>query len=101
MKPPVLPRWVQRYGRNFYLMSTLALLVWLTVFDSNDFISQYHNWRRLKDAYAEKAYYEEKTIEVTEDRTELMANPKLVEKFAREKYLMKKPNEDVYLVVEE
>jgi cell division protein FtsB len=38
---------------------------------------------------------------VEQDRAELMANPQLLEKFAREKYLMKRPGEDLYLVIEE
>ena len=50
---------------------------------------------------AQKEYYLEKIDEVKEDRQELLSNPELLEKFAREKYLMKKPTEDIYIVVEE
>jgi len=101
MQPPALPKWVMRYGRNFYLMSALALIVWMSLFDSNDFISQFRNWRRLKDAVAQEAYYVEKIEEVKQDRAQLLADPQRIEKFAREKYLMKKPTEDLYLVIEE
>jgi cell division protein FtsB len=38
---------------------------------------------------------------VKKDREELLSNQELLEKFAREKYLMKKKTEDIYLVVEE
>ena len=37
--------------------------------------------------------------EVQQDRKELLGNPALLEKFAREKYLMKRPNEDVFIIV--
>jgi len=50
---------------------------------------------------AEKAYYLEKIIEVKEDREVLLSNKDLLEKFAREKYFMKKSSEDLYIVVEE
>ncbi len=49
----------------------------------------------------EKSYYEEKVKEVEQDRKELMGNDELLEKFAREKYLMKKKTEDVYVIEEE
>ena len=35
------------------------------------------------------------------DRQELMSNPELLEKFAREKFLMRKPTETVYIVVDQ
>ncbi len=76
------------------------LLIWLTFFDSNDLYSQYKLAKKLDNINADKAYYLEKIEEVKEDREELLSNPDLLEKFAREKYLMKKPTEDLYIVVE-
>jgi cell division protein DivIC len=101
MKSVVVPAWMLKYGRNFYILSTVVFLFWMSAFDSNDFLSQFKNWQHYKEAEAEKAYYEDKIEEVDQDRAELLADPKLIEKFAREKYLMKKPTEDLYLVVEE
>lgn len=49
----------------------------------------------------EKEYYLEKIKEVEKDRAELMTNKELLEKFAREKYLMKKESEDIFVIVEE
>ena len=48
----------------------------------------------------ERAYYLEKIAEVKEEREELFSNPDLLEKFAREQYLMKKPTEDLYIIVD-
>jgi len=39
--------------------------------------------------------------DVEKDREELLSNDKLLEKFAREKYLMKKPTEDLYVIVQD
>jgi cell division protein FtsB len=49
----------------------------------------------------EREYYEEKLKEVEKDRQELFGDRESLEKFAREKYLMKKENEDVFIIVEE
>jgi cell division protein FtsB len=69
--------------------------------DSNDFISQYKSTKRLQELEEEKTYYEKKIEEVEHDRKELMGNDELLEKFAREKYLMKKKTEDVYVIEKE
>lgn len=75
-------------------------LIWLTFFDSNDLYSQYNLVQKVNMLNADKEYYVEKIQEVKEDREELLSNPDLLEKFAREKYLMKKQSEDLYVVVE-
>lgn len=49
----------------------------------------------------EKTYYQEKIKEVEQDRNELFGDKESIEKFAREKYLMKKENEDIFIVKEE
>ena len=96
--PPVLTP-VLRVLRNFYLLTAAGFVVWMAVFDSNDLGKQYdmyHKWRELK---AEKAYYEANITSVKKDRAELLSSPTLLEKFAREKYLMKRPGEDVFVLV--
>ena len=75
-------------------------LIWLAFFDSNDLYSQYSLAQKLNTLHEDRAYYLEKIEEVHEDREELLSNPDLLEKFAREKYLMKKQSEDLYVVVE-
>ncbi len=75
-------------------------IIWITFFDSNDLYSQYSLVQKLDNINADKAYYLEKIEEVKNDRKELLNDPHLLEKFAREKYLMKKPTEDLYVIVE-
>ena len=48
-----------------------------------------------------KSFYEQKIDEVKADREALLNNDELLEKLAREKYFMKKENEDVFIVVDE
>ena len=87
--------------RNFYIVTILSFLVWMTFLDSNDFISRFKMGAKLRSLENEKEYYQEKISEVEKDRQELMTNKELLEKFAREKYLMKKETEDIFIVQEE
>jgi cell division protein DivIC len=87
--------------RNFYIVTGLIFLIWMLFLDSNDFISRYKLTSKLRSLENEKEYYAEKIKEVEKDREELMGNRELLEKFAREKYLMKKETEDIFIVVEE
>ncbi len=69
-------------------------------FDANDFVKQYKMSRKLSELEAEKDHYLEKITEVQKDRAELLSNSSLLEKFAREKYYMKRPGEDIFIIVE-
>jgi cell division protein DivIC len=90
-----------KVGRNFYALTGMAFLVWMLLFDANDFISQYQMSKKLRDLENEKDYYLEKIEEVKKDREELLGNQQLLEKFAREKYLMKKNTEEVFVTVDQ
>ena len=90
---------IPKFFRNYYFITTALFLVWMLFFDSNDFITQFQMRQQLRELEREKEHYLEKMAEVEKDRRELMGNPELLEKFAREKYLMKRPNEDVFIVV--
>lgn len=87
------------FFRSFYFFSTLALLGWLSFFDSNDILSQVDRRRKLADLETERDYYKSKIGEVEKEREALLHNPDLLEKFARERYLMKRPREAVFVVV--
>jgi len=73
----------------------------MLLFDSNDLVSQIKLNQKLSTLESQKDYYLEKIEEVKKDREELLSDVALLEKFAREKYLMKKDSEDLYIIVEE
>ena len=87
--------------RNKYVISSLTLLAWLIFFDKNDMVSQRNLSKKLNQLNDEKQYYLTEIQKTKADMQELMTNPKNLEKFAREKYLMKKDNEDIFVIVEE
>jgi cell division protein FtsB len=86
--------------RNFYVVTTLAFIAWMIFLDSNNLIARFQLSSKLNSLENEKEYYEEKIKEVEKDRNELFGDNESIEKFAREKYLMKKETEDIYIVVE-
>ena len=91
---------LKRIFGNFYIVIGVVFLVWLTFFDSNDLYTQLTQTAKLKGLEDEKEFYIEKIEEVKTDREELLSDDELLEKFARENYLMKKPEEDIYVIVE-
>ena len=86
--------------KNFYVMVAAGFVVWVMFFDVNDLVNQFFSLRKLQDLEEEKSFYEQKTQEVIEEREEVLSKPHLLEKFAREKYLMKKKTEEVYIIEE-
>jgi cell division protein DivIC len=85
--------------KDKYVLSILVFLVWMTFFDRNDFISQHSYRQELKKLNVDKAYYMEQIEENKKSIYELMSDPANLEKFAREKYHMKRDNEDVFLII--
>ena len=70
-------------------------------FDRNDLLSQYEYRSQLNKFKEEKAFYISEIEKVKSDLNELSTNQERLEKFAREKYLMKKDDEDVYVIIRE
>ncbi|GAB4001699.1 hypothetical protein GCM10028807_58500 [Spirosoma daeguense] len=90
-----------RYVQNFYVATGLSLLVWMTFFDANDLPGQIRNWWKLRKLESDIRFYKEQIQLVQKERREVFGNDRLREKFAREKYLMKRPEEDVFVIVDE
>lgn len=85
--------------RNKYFLVALVFLVWMIFFDRNDLFSQYEYHQQVSKLKQERDFYQKETTKVHQDLDELTSNKEKLEKFAREKYLMKKDNEDVFVIV--
>lgn len=88
-----------KLGGNFYGLVTLFFLAWMIFIDSNNVVNQFKLSQKLGQLEDQKEFYKERKVKIKSEREELMSNPELLEKFAREKYLMKKETEDLYVVV--
>ena len=83
--------------KNKYYITLFAFIVWILFFDSNNIFEIWkfrQGYYRLKN---EKQFYQEETLKVNAERQELFSSPKSLEKFARERYFMKKDDEDIYI----
>jgi len=85
--------------KNKYILTTIGITVWLLFFDKNDVFTQYNLIQKCHKLNKEKTYY---LTEIESNKVgleELKTNKKSLETFSREKYLMKKENEDVFVFV--
>ena len=87
--------------KNKYLLTIISLLIWVVFFDKNDLSTQVKLGQQIKQLENEKQYYSNEISVITADTKELTTKPKTLEKFAREKYLMKRNNEDIFVIVED
>ncbi len=92
---------VPQFLKNKYAATLLAFFIWMLFFDRHDLISQYQLYSKVQELQAKKAYYTNKIDEVKENKKELFSNKDNLERFAREKYWMKRDNEDLFIIVEE
>ncbi|WP_129718107.1 septum formation initiator family protein [Pedobacter sp. SYP-B3415] len=87
--------------RNKYFLATLVFAVWMLFFDRNDIASQYEYGRQVSKLQEEKDFYEKEIKQVKKDLNELNTDLQTAEKYARERYFMKKDNEDVFVIIRE
>ena len=87
--------------KNKFFLVTLAFIIWMIFFDKNDLFSQFEYHQQLSKLKQEQIFYQIETAKVNKDLDELTSDKAKLEKFAREKYLMKKDNEDIFVIVHE
>lgn len=85
--------------KNKYFLTVVALVIWLLYFDKNDVFTQFELIEKCNKLKAERDYYIAEILNNKKEIEELENNTKSLETFAREKYLMKKDNEDVFVFV--
>ena len=91
-----IPAWL----KNKYSVSLLVFVVWLVFFDHNDLFVQIERTGELKQLEKGKEYYTEQIQEMKKELSGLDSDPASLEKAAREKYMMKKDNEDLFIIEE-
>ena len=87
------------YVKSRYVLGIVAFLIWMTFLDKNNFVEQYKIHTQLSDLRSKKEYYAEQIKVVRQEKRELFTNMASLEKFAREHYMMKKANEDLFVIV--
>lgn len=90
-----------KFIKNKYFITGFVFVVWISFFDQNNWFERLESMKHLKQLEEDKLYYQKKIQEETKRLKELQTNKENLEKFAREQYLMKKENEDIFLIIEE
>jgi len=90
---------IPSFLKNKYVIALLAFVVWVMFFDRNSMIIQYRLTSSLHDLESEKEFYNESLLSDSIHLHNLEKDKSTLEKFAREKYLMKRDNEDIYLII--
>jgi cell division protein FtsB len=85
--------------RNKYLLTIIIFFIWLLLFDSNNLIARYKELRELHKLKADREYYSKRIEADRQKLHELKTDNNNLEKFAREQYFMKKPDEDLYIIL--
>lgn len=91
-----LPAWL----KNKYFLSITAFVVWILFFDPRDVLTQMEHRRELKELQVSKAWYQKEIAKESVEAEQLRSNPATIEKYARENYLMKRDNEDIFIIPE-
>ena len=83
-------------GNKFFLVF-LFFIVWITFLDNYSYLDHRVLDKQIEELENNKKYYKE---EITSDSIKIkkLQNPDMIEKYAREKYYMKKDSEDIYII---
>ncbi|MBL0911910.1 MAG: septum formation initiator family protein [Bacteroidia bacterium] len=98
MKKYILTVWKTVF-RYKYLITIGAFLVWMIFFDKQSFFYQQKLDGELQALEKDTLFYSHEINEATRKLEELRGNKEAMEKLAREKYLMKRDGEDVFVIV--
>ena len=82
---------------NIFVLIFIPFMIWMLFFDENSYLVHRKFNNEIKDLESTVSFYKTK---IAEDKATIMKlNDSLqLERFAREQYLMKKENEDIYII---
>ncbi|MBX2932928.1 MAG: septum formation initiator family protein [Ferruginibacter sp.] len=89
-----IPSW----AKNKYLLSGLFFVVWMLFFDPKDLLSDIERRVKLNELEKSEIHLKNLISESSDELYQLKNNAQSLEKYAREKYMMKKDNEDLFII---
>lgn len=85
---------------NKFLITLGAFTILMLFFDRNDVFTQLDRKKQLKALQNKKEFYEQEIEKTRKELADIQNNTAALEKYVREKYFMKKDNEDIFIVEE-
>jgi len=86
------------FVRNKYFIAAAFFVVWMLFFDVKDWSLISNRREKLSDLQESEQHLNKQIAETRKELDLLKTNAQTIEKYAREKYLMKKDNEDLFIV---
>jgi cell division protein FtsB len=86
------------YLKNKYVIIITSFIIWIVFFDNYNLIRQSKIKKEIKQLEENKNFYSKEIKKDSTEYHELLNSDEKKEKFAREKFLMRKENEDVYII---
>jgi cell division protein FtsB len=83
--------------KNIFVLIFVVFAIWMLFFDTNSFLTHLELNNEMDDLESEKEYYK-REIQKDKKEIETLSNDQGLEKFAREKYYMKRDNEEIYII---
>jgi cell division protein FtsB len=103
-----MKQWVKRnwprvwpWLKNKYVITIAVFAIWMLFFDQNNVVDQVKMSFEINQLEDDRAYYLQQIEKDSTRLHELTTDRENLEKYAREQFLMKKPNEEVFVVIEE
>lgn len=84
--------------RNKYWIAGTFFGIWMLFFDPKDLGSAVSRWRKYNELKTSEQHLQKKINDTKTELGQLKTNARTIEKYAREKYLMKKDNEDLFII---
>jgi cell division protein FtsB len=89
---------VPKFLKNKFFIAFAAFVIWLAFLDKTNLMSQYQFQSEVNKLENQKEFFIQEIKQTREEQQELLSSPEKLEKFAREKYYMKKDNEDLFII---
>lgn len=82
---------------NIFVIILIPFIIWMLFFDENSYLIHKKFDREIEDLENTISFYKNK-IEEDKNTIKKLQDSLELERFAREQYLMKKENEDIYII---
>jgi cell division protein DivIC len=87
--------------KNKYVLTISVFAIWMLFFDQNNVVDRLQMMSEIRRLEADREYYLEQIEKDSTRLHELTTDKENLEKYAREQFLMKKKDEDVFVIIEE
>ncbi len=89
---------IPKIFRNEYIAALAAFVLWLLFFDHNNVFNQLQTRSELRKLNQQRRFYKNEIANINQTKEALFTQPASLERFARERYLMKKDKEDIFII---